>query len=305
MAATGNQTLKNFVIAKPIRLTEEEYTHFRTIVLREAGIELGSKKRTMLSNRLRKRIRQLGIQTFADYYTYLKKNIKVELLHFIDVVTTNESYFYRIPRQFTLLEKVVLPEIIQTKKDKTLRIWSAGCSTGEEPYTIAIIIHELKSLFAEWNVEIIATDISLSALAYARRALYCKRKINKIDTALLQKYFTKTATDKKDEESLFFNDLTPMYQLDEAIMNMVTFKQLNLLKDTFFRNCDIILCRNVMIYFNGETQHALIDKFYNSMNEYSWLFIGHAESLIRRKSAFQYRKIYNASVYIKNERERQ
>ncbi len=215
---------------------------------------------------------------------------KKEYEQMIDVVSTNETYFFRNERHFEALTKYCLPEIARTKKNKTLRIWSAACSTGEEPYTIAICALENKELFKGWKIEIIATDIALSVLEFAAVGDYYGRRIEKVPKELLAKYFTK----QKSE-----NDV---YRVNNELKNMVNFYYLNFFKSSFPRNIDIIFCRNVMIYFDKEHQRKLISKFYESIDPQGYLYIGHSETLHSISDDFMYRKILEAPVYIPKEK---
>jgi chemotaxis protein methyltransferase CheR len=174
------------------RLTEDEFRQFAALIYAESGIFLKDTKITLLSNRLRKRLQALNLDSFTEYYNYIgrlaDKSKEIEAL--IDVVSTNETYFFRNERQFDALMQHCFKDIAEKKKSaKKLRIWSAGCSTGEEPYTIAICVLENKHLFDGWSVEIVATDIAPSVLEFSRKGEYSGRSIEKVPPELLKKYF--------------------------------------------------------------------------------------------------------------------
>jgi chemotaxis protein methyltransferase CheR len=279
------------------RLTEEEFNNFAKLIYDESGIFLKPTKITLLSNRLRKRLTNLNISNFSDYYKYVvsltDKTKEIEAL--LDVVSTNETYFFRNERHFEALVNKVFPTLSETKTDKKLTIWSAGCSTGEEPYTLSICVNENLNLFPDWKIEIIASDIAFSVLDFARVGHYSGRRIEKVRPDYLEKYFKKLP--KEDE----FRETS--YEVKESLRKLVTFKQLNLFKDHFPVDVDVIFCRNVMIYFDRTHQSKLIKNFYNSISkDNGYLFIGHSETLHSISDDFFYVKLLDAPVYIPSDR---
>jgi chemotaxis protein methyltransferase CheR len=271
------------------RLTEEEFSKFAKLIYDESGIFLKDTKLTLLSNRLRKRLQAHKLDEFGDYYTLLIKlegeKKKKEYEELLDVVSTNETYFFRNERHFDAFSKNVLPEMAKTKKNKKLRIWSAACSTGEEPYTIAICVLENMNLFQGWNIEIIGTDIAPSVLDFARVGNYSGRRIEKVPPALLTKYFT---PDREDHG---------VYKVNKELQNLTTFSYLNFFKNEFPKDIDIVFCRNVMIYFNKEHQQRLVKGFSEIINPEGYLFIGHSETLHSISNDFTYNKILESPVY--------
>lgn len=272
------------------RLTEEEFAKFAKLIYEESGIFLKETKLTLLSNRLRKRLAALKLKEFSDYYDYLQKlageEKKKEYEELLDVVSTNETYFFRNERHFEALSEFCLPELAKVKKDRKLRIWSAACSTGEEPYTIAICLMEKKHLFPGWKLEILATDIAPSVLQFGRIGEYSGRRIEKVPPEFLKKYFTLV----KPEEGV--------YRVHDELKSMVEFSYLNFFKNPFPRDIDIIFCRNVMIYFDRAHQKDLVANFYNSILDHGYLFIGHSETLHSISEDFIYKKIMESPVYI-------
>ncbi|HPP95376.1 MAG TPA: protein-glutamate O-methyltransferase CheR [Spirochaetota bacterium] len=272
------------------RLTEEEFKKFAKLIYDESGIYMKDSKITLLSNRLRKRLAALSLNEFSDYYKYLENLTgeakKKEYEELLDVVSTNETYFFRNERHFEALKDYCIPELIKIKKDKTLRIWSAACSTGEEPYTIAICIMESMKYLQGWNIEIIATDIAPSVLEFAREGYYSGRRIEKVPPEYLKKYFTLVDKEKG------------LYRINDNLKKMVNFYYLNFFKNPFPKNLDIIFCRNVMIYFDKAHQRELVANFYQSIYEHGYLFIGHSETLHSISDDFLYKKILDAPIYV-------
>ncbi len=272
------------------RLTEEEFKKFAKLIYDESGIYMKDSKITLLSNRLRKRLAALSLNEFSDYYKYLENLTgeakKKEYEELLDVVSTNETYFFRNERHFEALKDYCIPELIKIKKDKTLRIWSAACSTGEEPYTIAICVMESMKYLQGWNIEIIATDIAPSVLEFAREGYYSGRRIEKVPPEYLKKYFTLVDKEKG------------LYRINDNLKKMVNFYYLNFFKNPFPKNLDIIFCRNVMIYFDKAHQRELVANFYQSIYEHGYLFIGHSETLHSISDDFLYKKILDAPIYV-------
>ncbi len=272
------------------RLTEEEFNKFAKLIYDESGIFLKETKITLLSNRLRKRLYALNLAEFSEYYTYLHSlsgdDKKKEYEELLDVVSTNETYFFRNERHFDALKNICLPTIAKEKSNKHLRIWSAACSTGEEPYTIAICMLENIDLFKGWKLEIIATDIAPSVLDFARIGKYHGRRIEKIPPEYLRKYFDPVPNDPG------------VYVIKSDVKKYVDFYYLNFFKNIYPKNLDIIFCRNVMIYFDKKHQRDLVTRFYESINKEGYLFIGHSETLHSISEDFEYQKIIESPVYV-------
>lgn len=271
------------------RLTDEEFKKFSKLIYEESGIFLRESKITLLSNRLRKRLKALNLDTFSEYFNIISrlsdKTKEIEAL--IDVVSTNETYFFRNEKQFEALTTVCFPELAARKdSQKKLRIWSAGCSTGEEPYSISICILDNIRLFQNWKIEIIATDIAPSVLEFARKGVYSGRRIEKVSKEHLNKYFIQ---DKINNE---------FYAVTNNVKSNVYFSMLNLFKDPYPTDIDIIFCRNVMIYFDKEHQRKLLSGFYASIQKSGYLFLGHSETIHSISDDFIYRKILNTPIYI-------
>lgn len=275
------------------RLTPEEFDRFAKMIYTESGIFLKDSKVTLLSNRLRKRLLALKLDTFTQYYDYIQtlSDKTKEIEELIDVVSTNETYFFRNERHFDALMQKSFVDIAAKKTEKSLTIWSAGCSTGEEPYTIAICILESMKLFPGWKIKVHATDIAYSVLDFAREGHYLGRRIEKVSPALLEKYFHAEISQPG------------VFTVKDEVKKLVSFGPLNLFKDTYPQNIDIIFCRNVMIYFDREHQRELVGKFYKSINKQNgYLYIGHSETLHAISDEFMYVKLLDSPVYVPKER---
>jgi chemotaxis protein methyltransferase CheR len=277
-----------------MRLQDDEFKRFAKLIHEESGIFMKDTKITLLSNRLRKRLKALNIETFSEYYNYITglKDKSEEIESLIDVVSTNETYFFRNEKQFDAFADFCLPAISKRKSEngeKKLRIWSAGCSTGEEPYTIAICIMEKLHLFPGWEISITATDIAPSVLDFARKAEYLGRRIEKVKSDFLKKYFIQNSENPE------------IFKVKDEVKKYIRFDILNLFKGQFPKSQDIVFCRNVMIYFDKEHQKRLISGFYGSVCKYGFLFLGHSETLHSISEDFIYRKIKDTPVYIPRE----
>lgn len=281
-----------------VRLTDAEFKKFAELIYNESGINMSPQKNILLSNRLRKRLRELNLATYEDYYKYLKMNFSEELSNMLDVVSTNETFFFRHKPHFETLEQVVLPKIAAEKKEKKLTVWSAGCSSGEEPYTIAMVISENKRLFPAWDIQIIATDISTSMLDYAKEGKYPQRRVDPMDKAMIDKYFLYSKKEVEDamKDSIQWQ-IMKLYEVHPSIKSMVKFGILNLQKDTFPKNVDIIFCRNVMIYFDKPTKEDLVNRYYQALYSPGYLFIGHSETLFTMSTPFKYERHGSTSLY--------
>lgn len=265
-------------------LNDGEFEQFRTIIYNESGIHFSASNRSILESRLKERLRKAGLDSISTYYQLIKKNNE-ELKILLDSVTTNLTRFFRNTAHFQTFEHFVIPNLIEYKrkhKDPRIKIWSAGCSTGEEPYSIAIVCKE--TLPADIKVEIIASDLSLKSLMTAKEGFYQETRIGGVSDPYLQKYFEKKGNG---------------YQIRNEIKNMVKFDYHNLKNDSGLRNLDVVFCRNVIIYFDEAAQKAVIDRFWEAMGSHAFLFIGHSESLFGMDTGFSFLKTDWAVIYKK------
>jgi chemotaxis protein methyltransferase CheR len=255
------------------------------------GIFFDDASRFLLERRLSRRLEQHQLKSFAEYYHFLRYDRKreEELTILVDNLTTNETYFFRESPQLRAFSEEILPELRERLADrKALRIWSAGCSTGEEPYTIAMLLFESGDWWRNWQVEILGSDINQRVLHTARKGVYKKGAHRVTSPEMLAKYFIEE--DKGD------------YRIVDKVKELVSFSSLNLLdplKANLISNMDIIFCRNVIIYFDKEAKKKVIESFSNKLRDGGYLLLGHSESLINISNAFVLRTLKNDMVYQK------
>ncbi|MBE0427497.1 MAG: protein-glutamate O-methyltransferase CheR [Nitrospirae bacterium] len=261
----------------------------RDLIRDHCGIYFDDDSRYLLEKRLSRRVKNHHFSSFRDYFRYLlyDKNREEELASIIDVLTVNETYFFREQNQLKTFSEEILPELRETNKDKKrLRIWSAGCSTGEEPYTIAMLVIE-KGYFLGWNIEILGSDINHRVLQVARSGVYKKNSFRTTDHFYLNKYF-------KEEDRLF--------RISDSVKQHVNFSHLNLLdpfKTKLVGTMDVIFCRNLLIYFDHQSRKKAVDMFYERLEDRGYLLLGHAESLINLSTAFTLKHFKYDMVYQK------
>lgn len=256
-------------------LTDQEFQKFSAFIYDACGIKLPPLKRNMLSARLIKRLRQLNISSFSDYFDYVKSPYgqQHELFRMIDVVSTNKTDFFREPKHFDFLTSHVLPELVNRLYERTSRklyLWSAGCSSGEEPYTLAMVLEDFFSRHKELDYSILATDISSRVLSTAKQGIYADNITATVPTAMRHKYLMRGKGSRKGT-----------HRVVPELRRKISFRRLNFMDDDFGIKIemDIIFCRNVIIYFDRETQVRLFEKFYKQFSPIGYLFTGHSESL--------------------------
>lgn len=275
-------------MADEIVFTDADFERYQGLIYKESGINFTKTNRSILEGRLRERLRNKPGLTLGAYFTTISKD-KEELKSFLDSVTTNLTRFFRNQPHFDALEHFVIPELMKIKKaaspasgNTTIKVWSAGCSTGEEPYTIAMLLSEI--LPPPWKFEITASDISLKCLMTGKEGFYADSRIDGVPEKYLSKYFDKVEGG---------------YKVKEDIRSKIRFDYHNLQNDSGQRNLDIVFCRNVIIYFDEATQAAVVNRFYDSMASKSFLFIGHSESLFGMATKFEFVKTQWATLYRK------
>ena len=253
-------------------LSETDFKIFSNYIYSEFGIKMPEAKRVMLQGRLLKRIRQLNMASYSDYknYFFSREGQQKELYNFLSVVTTNKTDFFRESVHFDFLTNEVLPEFVGKQKKPMVKVWSAACSSGEEPYTISIVLNEYREHQPYFNFSILGTDISLNVRDKAAKGIYLEKAIDVMPLTLKKKYFLRS----KDRKN-------PTVKVQPILQKNISLKYLNLmdsvydLKDTF----DVIFCRNVLIYFDRETQEKVINKLCDKLVPGGYLFIGHSESV--------------------------
>lgn len=273
-------------------LTPKMFNQFGRFVTETLGIKMPASKRTMLQSRLQKRLRQLGLSSFEAYYDFVfsQEGREKELYNLLDIVTTNKTDFFREPRHYDVLTQKVLPSLIHRGIGvrRPLKIWSAGCSTGAEPYTLTMVLSEFAQKADGLLFNILATDISTQVLEKAMTAIYDERDAAPIPTPIKKKYLLRS----KDRSK-------PRIRIIPELRRLVQFRRLNLMDDDYGMNetMDIILCRNVIIYFDRDTQFTVLSRLCRCLKPQGYLFMGHSETLngfnlpLRQVAATVYCKI--------------
>lgn len=260
-----------------LTLSQQDFTRLVQFVKKNYGIDL-SKKMQLIMGRLSNTIITLGYSSFTEYIDHVTSSKNpADLEVMLNKLTTNYTYFMREEAHFNFFRDTILPYLVSTKKNKVLSIWSAGCSSGEEPYTISMLIKEtLGAQAALWDTRVLATDISQNALKAAKQAVYDEESLKNLSPAWKTKYFVKT-----EEQGI--------YSVSPAIKSNVIFQTFNLMDPIRFRlKFDVIFCRNVMIYFDQETKDGLIQRFYDATAPGGYLLIGHSETINKEKTPFKY-----------------
>jgi len=267
----------------PLNVSDAEFKAFRDLIFEKSGISLRDSKRELLRTRLGVVIRSKGLGSFGEYYDYVQADrTGRELVAMLDAVSTNVTSFFREPLHFEYLEKTVIPTVIKRQEKtvmKQLRGWSAGCSSGEEPYSIAITLLESSGLVGRWDMKVLATDISTEMLERAQQGEYSDETLKSAPKRLVSKYFSRDEAGGRRR-----------YSINPAARELVSFRRFNLMTPQypFKRKFDFIFCRNVMIYFDRKTQETLVNKFYNALEQGGALMIGHSESLTGIDHRFRY-----------------
>jgi len=265
-----------------LELSDSEFQAFSDLVYKKAGINLHAGKKELVRARLAKRIREDGFESFGEYYHFvINDETGDELVQLLDSISTNLTNFFREPKHFQFMAQVFLPEIkhVALKKGgRRLRIWSAGCSTGEEPYSIAVTVLENLPDFDRWDIKILATDLSTRVLQTARQGVYRAERLADIPQEVLRRYFQKGR-----------GDWNGWFKVKDQVKRLVVFRRLNLVEPLPFRKpINLIFCRNVMIYFDKNTQTDLVARLYQVLADGGYLLIGHSESLTGVSQTFHY-----------------
>jgi chemotaxis protein methyltransferase CheR len=272
-----------------IPVSDEVFRLLRDHIKDRCGLFFDESSKFIFERRLYRRLKAYHLQDFRDYYRFLlyDKKRDDEMTVLIDLLTVNETYFFREQNQLRAFTEEVLPELrVRNKGRRRIRIWSAGCATGEEPYTLAMLILEDGHL-PGWDIEIIGSDINQRVLSTGRRGVYRKNSFRCTDRCFIDRYFT------EDGDAL---------RISDRVKELVHFGHLNLLdpfKVRFLGEMDLIFCRNVLIYFDLETRIKVVGHFYDRIAEGGYLFLGHAESLINISTSFALRHLKHDMVYQK------
>lgn len=276
--------------ANHFELNDKTYRMLTDFIYKNSGLRFDETTRFLVQKRVSHRIRELRIDSFEKYYYYLvyHQNRDSELEYLLDLITTHETYFFREERQLLAFEQEILPQILSEKQaSRTLRIWSAGCATGEEPYSIAILCTEKEEL-RSWDVDIFASDLSQRVIQSARKGIYPESSFRSTPESFKERYFVQV-----DDHH---------YRIQDHLRQMVTFGKLNLLdeqKAGLFGELDVIFCRNVIIYFDNEAKKKVIENLYRRLRKNGFLLLGHSESLLSLSTKFRLVHLKNDMVYQK------
>ncbi len=277
---------------QPAKMKDKDFKQFSSFIYNQVGIQLPPTKRTMLEARLQKRLKALDIADFEEYAQFVFSALgqQSELVHLIDVVTTNKTDFFREPGHFTFLTEKALPAILNRPNyspTKPVRIWSAGCSSGEEPYTLAMVISEFAAEQRALRFSILASDISTRILDTAKKAIYPEERTDDIAMHIKKRYLLRSRDHQRG-----------LIRICPELRAMVAFKRINFMDSDFglSEKMDIIFCRNVVIYFDKATQQNLMRKFHRQLRPGGYLFLGHSETLNGIDVDF---KAVGSTVYVK------
>lgn len=255
-----------------VTMSSKDFRLFSRLIEGICGIKMPDAKKNMLESRLRKRLRSLEMDSFRDYYDFLSspEGEQIEMIMMIDAVTTNKTDFFREPAHFVFLAEKVLPELLVRMQSNRVNFWSAGCSSGEEPYTLAMVLSEYANTCGHFNFSILATDICTEVLEKAYRGIYEKDRIAPISADLRKKYLLRSRDKSRG-----------MVRLVPEVRSKITFRRLNFL-DSSYRieeRFQVIFCRNVLIYFDRPTQERVLNNFCRHLVPGGYLFLGHSETI--------------------------
>jgi chemotaxis protein methyltransferase CheR len=257
---------------EPFRLLPDDFQAIRSLIKENTGISLGPGKQDLVVSRLGKRLRALGLADFSQYVGLVSSpGGRSELVEMINQITTNKTDFFREKHHFDFLWEQALPELCQQSRPRRARAWSAGCSSGEEAYSLAMVLAEFFAGRPGWDPRLLATDLHTAMLRRASQGLYGDQEVSRIPKRLLLKYFQRRRETGRN-----------LYQARASLREMITFGKLNLMGRQYPRreHLDIIFCRNVLIYFDAGDKQTIVSKLTKSLRPGGWLFLGHSESLL-------------------------
>lgn len=279
-----------------LKITDNDFLQLRDFIYDQTGIYVAENRKYLLENRLANRLKALGLKTFGGYYYYLRFDAgkREELKRLFEVITTNETSFFRNPPQLKVFQDIILKQLIEdlrSKRQKKIRIWSAGCSSGEEPYTVSIILHELlKKEIASWDIRITANDLSEQVLKTAEKGMYSDYALRTTPPGIISSYFTKNGLGR--------------YEIKPEVKRLVSFGPINLNDRMQLKRVEsshIVFCRNVIIYFDEDMKKRVVSSFYDNLLPGGYLFIGHSESLHNISRVFKPTHHPGSIVYVKEE----
>ena len=279
----------NFSLNHHLELTDDVFRLLREQIYKRSGMWFNDSSKYLLQKRLSPRAQELNFDSFQKYFYFLQYDPRsdAEFDQIFDLITTNETYFFREPAQLRAFTEEIIPDILSRKSVKKIRIWSAGCSSGEEPYSLAMLLQE-----AGWYdhavFEIFASDINQQVLSKARKGIYRENAFRVTTPEMREKYFTR--------------ETDTSWRVRDEIRNRVSFGRLNLYDEarvSLLGHLDIIFCRNVIIYFDDASKKVVVSNFYNRLVEGGYLLLGHSESLISLSTQFKLRHLKHDMVYQK------
>lgn len=265
-------------MAKEFEFSDKDFQRVKKLVLEHTGIFLSDIKHDMMYSRLAKRLRKLHLESFSDYIDLIESGDETELGSFTNSVTTNLTSFFREQHHFDYLKTTLIPTLMKLNADtRKIRIWSAGCSTGEEPYSLAITLKETIPENAGWDVKILATDLDTNVLETGSNGVYSMDRVNGLSSSVLKRWFNKGKGEKAG-----------LVRVSSELRDIIIFKQLNLMGQWPVKaGVDVIFCRNVVIYFDKATQRVLFDRYAETLRGDGYLVIGHSESLHKVTDRFK------------------
>ena len=268
--------------------SDQEFERVKLLIGERTGIHITEDKKALVYARITRRLRALKLKNFADYFHILQSDSKDETQRFINAVTTNLTSFFREQHHFDFLREEFVPKVMeQNSKRKTINIWSAGCSSGEEVYSIAIALSEAIPNIAQWNVRIVGTDIDSDMLATGRNGVYEMSRVEGISESLLKKYFLRGKGRNAGR-----------VKVGEKLAEMVTFDYVNLVEPWNLQcTFDFIFCRNALIYFDAAVQKDIVDRFSNELADQGYLAVGHSENILKLTDKY---KLVGKSIYEKD-----
>lgn len=266
---------------REFHFTSADFRFIRELIEERTGIILSEGKRDLVYGRLSRRLRDLRMTKFRDYCELLENGHDEEMVEFVNAITTNLTSFFREDHHFEFLGKTLLPSLIKKKQlgnaPRRLRIWSAGCSTGEEPYSIAMVVKEAIGNQKDWDVRILATDLDTKVLAKASNGIYEQSRVEGLSKARLKRWIKKGSGNNEGK-----------VRMSSELQELITFKQLNLMNDWPLKGpFDLIFCRNVVIYFNKPTQQVLFERYANLLDDKGHLFLGHSETMFQKTERYE------------------
>jgi len=261
---------------REFEFSAKDFKYISDVIADRTGIVLSEAKHDMVYSRLSRRLRELKLSEFSQYLGLIKSGNEEEILAFTNAITTNLTSFFREKHHFEYLRSKVLPELKRTKTDRRIRVWSAGCSSGEEPYSVAMTIRDVFPRLDGWDIKILATDLDTNMVQTASDGVYTEERVAGLDKAHLKKWVNRG---KGEHEGKI--------RMSQELRDMITFKQLNLMDEWPISGpFDFMFCRNVVIYFNKDTQRELFERYANLVADDGHLFIGHSESLNKVSTRF-------------------